>query len=815
MACVVTIKESVIQEGKLYHQYLKNIWHNYDEDLHEWMLNLTEVFDLTFRVNNQKMNIVPCLLPEKEPDYKWPDLNENKKVKLKEYKVFYYFAYLPAGLFNRLQVRLYQYSDNSIIWKNGSFLSKNNHIALVTQNKKSTIQIKVQGIKPENIIFIIHEVIETLINESFQGIEYDYSFPCPECVEARSKEPCQFSSTLLRRAYEFKAPFLQCNKFFHAISVPEMLAVMPIEGANNLDLNLDNSLRDINKMRNNLKYDIFFWYCTKDSKHDDSKSCKPLKIAELIKQENYKVWYTKNPAEEKIERLTLKIKEAKLVILGLSEDFAKDVKCLQIFELVKNLIQKDYLLIELGKKGASNWTKDPIFAPVCTDYRVIIQDPKRFEHKIAEMFEAIDRHLKDVKTDAKLSENLDVFISYKWSNSHDAVKKGTACTKTSLGWLDPRELVEFFKKNNIKAWIDVEEANKAPNLFGQIAKGMNEVAVVVACISDEYCESQNCILEFRFAHSSLKKPIIKCIVGQGNEWKKHEIAFLSGSYPEINFQYENQESFEALLKLVKKEIEKAKELRKNRLDEDDETKKKQADYNNAAMQELYELTQRKFLKQIVQFCDKMNTSKAYPRLFFLDIIENDIIETIEKNIIRTYIQINNKTSHTTCIKFMCEHEEGWHPVQSFFVYKNLSVSDYAYLARIMNILKYGNLINKLQIFLSDEGQKLIREIEAKSEETELIDSFINLRRNFIDEFENGSIWSNNLNLNKDDNVYNRLELARCELKNGKILWLCSDHVKQSDGNILSNALVDSSFGIPEQAYSQLLVELDKVKLDVY
>ena len=93
--------------------------------------------------------------------------------------------------------------------------------------------------------------------------------------------------------------------------------------------------------------------------------------------------------------------------------------------------------------------------------------------------------------------------------------------------------------------------------------------------------------------------------------------------------------------------------------------------------------------------------------------------------------------------------------------------------------------------------------------------FINLRRNFIDEFENGSIWSNNLNLNKDDNVYNRLELARCELKNGKILWLCSDHVKQSDGNILSNALVDSSFGIPEQAYSQLLVELDKVKLDVY
>lgn len=174
MACVVTVKESVIEDGKLYHKDLQQIWKNYDESLHEWMLNLTEEFDLTFRLNAQNMNIVPCLLPEKEPDYKWPDLSEIKTVKLKEFKVIYKFIYLPAGLFNRLQVRLYQYSDSSIIWKNGSLLNKNNHIALVTQSKDSSIHIKVQGIKPENIIFIIHEVIEVLINESFQGIQYDY-----------------------------------------------------------------------------------------------------------------------------------------------------------------------------------------------------------------------------------------------------------------------------------------------------------------------------------------------------------------------------------------------------------------------------------------------------------------------------------------------------------------------------------------------------------------------------------------------------------------------------------------------------------------
>lgn len=76
-------------------------------------------------------------------------------------------------------------------------------------------------------------------------------------------------------------------------------------------------------------------------------------------------------------------------------------------------------------------------------------------------------------------------------------------------------------------------------LFSDITKGMNEAYVVVACFSDEYAMSENCVLEFRFAHVSLKLPIIKAIVGNGNEWRKNEISFLAGNYPEVNFQQEN------------------------------------------------------------------------------------------------------------------------------------------------------------------------------------------------------------------------------------------------------------------------------------
>ena len=45
------------------------------------------------------------------------------------------------------------------------------------------IVIKIQGVRPDNILFLIHEVFENLVNESFFGVTYDIAFPCPDCVE--------------------------------------------------------------------------------------------------------------------------------------------------------------------------------------------------------------------------------------------------------------------------------------------------------------------------------------------------------------------------------------------------------------------------------------------------------------------------------------------------------------------------------------------------------------------------------------------------------------------------------------------------------
>ena len=68
MACIVSIKDSPVRDGRLLYSDIGQIWRDYDEHLHPWILKLTEAFDLTFPVPDQNMNLVPCLLPEEEPE---------------------------------------------------------------------------------------------------------------------------------------------------------------------------------------------------------------------------------------------------------------------------------------------------------------------------------------------------------------------------------------------------------------------------------------------------------------------------------------------------------------------------------------------------------------------------------------------------------------------------------------------------------------------------------------------------------------------------------------------------------------------------
>ncbi len=126
------------------------------------------------------------------------------------------------------------------------------------------------------------------------------------------------------------------------------------------------------------------------------------------------------------------------------------------------------------------------------------------------------------------------------------------------------------------------------SLFNEITKGLNLAKVIVCCFSDEYMRSKNCVLEFRFAHVSLKTPIVKAIVGTGNTWRRKELSFLSGDYPEVSFQVEDFTAHDKLLTFVRAELDKVKlkRLTSAKKINTSDMEQTQADQNNAAFQEL-------------------------------------------------------------------------------------------------------------------------------------------------------------------------------------------------------------------------------------
>jgi hypothetical protein len=267
-----------------------------------------------------------------------------------------------------------------------------------------------------------------------------------------------------------------------------------------------------------------------------------------------------------------------------------------------------------------------------------------------------------------------------------------------------------------------------------------------------------------------------------------------------------------------------------------------------AFQELYELTQRKFLKQVGQYSEKMSTVRPYPRLFCVDYIdflkidqlnrlkndsgkdkeeerapkveEDKVTEAAKAAIEKMRAEKVEAVKLTLCIRPMCEFEEGWHLSDHYLTLENNELPHvyYTYLARIiMNILKNGNLATQLQLFTTPEGQKLMKEIDSKAlvatntEQDVINDSYVELRKRFINENENKKVFSI-LSDGSNQNDLGKLDLERCELKNGKTMWLCQKHILLTNARPLADDLATSNAGNFDQLANKMLEDLEKEEI---
>ena len=283
----------------------------------------------------------------------------------------------------------------------------------------------------------------------------------------------------------------------------------------------------------------------------------------------------------------------------------------------------------------------------------------------------------------------------------------------------------------------------------------------------------------------------------------------------------------AFLTVIKQELAKAKSSsQSSALDPartDKERKQQQADSSTVAFQELYELTQRKFLKQLIQFGEMIANSVEYPTLYCIDLVESSKLNSsttqqqqqqqqqneilAEKNKIEDETRGSSAASrarpqtarrvdtissseYVPCIRAMCEFQEGWHPSSSFISItsnssnetgsSSLLASFASYLTRVMSIVKNGPSSSELQVLLSAQGRRILGDLETKSsvDHKDIVDSYVALVKHVLGKHEQEQEQQQQDKLQHGDNFEgsSKMGLIRCELKSGKTMWLCKKHI---------------------------------------
>ena len=164
---------------------------------------------------------------------------------------------------------------------------------------------------------------------------------------------------------------------------------------------------------------------------------------------------------------------------------------------------------------------------------------------------------------------------------------------------------------------------------------------------------------------------------------------------------------------------------------------------------------------------------------------------------------------------MCEAEEGWHLSSSFILPTEVSVQFATYFSRIMNILKNGPISNQMNIFSTDQGLALIKDINAKASKNDkdVPEAYLSIRSSFIEELEADRVYSlDDFGSNQSETDYSRLSLKRCELKNHKILWICKKHAEQLNVKVLSDNVRGKD--ISNENNLKILDELEFVNIEL-
>ncbi|KAK3098795.1 hypothetical protein FSP39_023178 [Pinctada imbricata] len=553
---------------------------------------------------------------------------------------------------------------------------------------------------------------------------------------------------------------------------------IPSEHSKEADLNTSSAkiLRLFNSLILTWTY-LFISYCDVDAPDDRSEVIHPATVHEDLINAGYTCWFPEVTNKYSTDLMARALMDSTIFVVFMSTSYANDPTCADIFKYAKLTLGKPMVVIVVGEENFS-WRKTNLglLLPDVSFVNMINSKKQMYDGKFRELLQKLDE-LMNLATRNVSTESPECFISYCWKNSAQAVALGTRAEDKSLGYGDPREIKNYLEEEGVRCWIDVERIGMN-GLFDEIAKGLLEAKMVVACVSDEYVQSPSCKKEFHYACTVLNIPIVLCVVGTGSEWRRSEVGILSVNCPIVSFQLESEAANNRLLELVQDSIQKVGK-------QDNNTNNNKA-AEKTTEEELYELAQRKFLRQIVNYASSHDV-EPYPRIFMVDLVKQENQSTTQEDPeqekqdpekLKASISMEDKSDafrlRQYCVYILCECDKGWHTVDEPMMLPEDFGSDLLdqfapYLCRVTAIMKHSKTM--VPNFLSDpDGQQYTKWL---FESTAAV----------VPDFKTGYHQFRELVMNLD--IHNKAgKLSRCRQTSGKTIWLCSQHVSEMKVTVL-------------------------------
>ena len=553
---------------------------------------------------------------------------------------------------------------------------------------------------------------------------------------------------------------------------------MPTSSGSDFDLQFEKTIEDLKNLHKVLAFDVYVSYCS-----EDTSSLDPNRLKNDLADEGYNIFCpTKTNAKVDIERQMVMIKNCKLFLLLVSDNYARNEHCLNLFYYAKKTLRKPIMVVVVG--STRNWQNSEIgFVIGPSEIYVNMSQKSLYRGKLEELKEQVE--FKIQFDDPAPTSNPDCFISYCWRNSADAVLKGMAPTHGAIGddpLSDPRNVKSLLESKGLSCWLDIEQVGKN-GLFQDIADGLKRCKMVVVCVSSDYAQSVNCMMELRFAIINLRMPVVGVVVGTSDEWETTEAGMLilnRAAAKKFDFrrkvdEWQQNDFVDSVTEIV--------EEKRVKLKGKSAPKQPTMDLQMSA-QEVNELAQRRFLRQAISFVSE-HPSADSPLLIILDCeISNESIPELRESTLDSLLDTNLN------FKCLCEHEFGWHLIDDASVSLETTAelkrefisASSAYLYRILTLLNSSQVpLNIFQVFDANSlilllyqhfhANQEVNNVSSNEKEPQSAtkDSYLLFRQTYQEMAGSGKANS----------------LRRCLLPSGKVLWLCPKHQQDPHVTVIS------------------------------